>query len=124
MPAHQSVCFHHADQKHRPDRDGEKRLDSTVGIPGINRSSTEPDYAKDTDDVERGHDNAPEIVALSLAVNALTAIAEAWVGNMFASVTLHVIHRLCLRRRLLAVKPYNLHQIALARAFFRYAEKD
>jgi hypothetical protein len=124
MPADRAICFHHPDQKYRPDRDGKKGLDVGFGHRGIDSRRTEREQAEDTNDVEPGHDNALESIALGSTGDPLRTIGETTIRGTAAGVVVQCDSPSCSPTRTSVGKPDNLHQKILARPFFRYAEKD
>jgi hypothetical protein len=124
VPSEQAASFHETDQKRRSDCNNRERPDVGIGKRAIDRHSAEHDQAQNSDDIQRGHEDIPEGVALDSTGDAPAAIAESAVLGTSADFVVQGSDRLGVRHDLSTGKPDTLRRKVLARPLFRYAKKD
>ena len=124
MPSEQTVGFREPNENcWRGSNDGEGP-DVGIGQHAIDCGGAECDQAQDSDDVQRGHEDAPEGIALGSTGDPLATIAEATTTVIAAGVGIHVSGCLDVRCEQLSGNQDTLHQRTPARSFFRYVERD
>jgi len=90
MAAHQAVGLHQSDHDSRSGSDSEKSGDIRTCQIGANKRYQKDCPTERAENIERGHDDAAEIVALDAPGEALPAVLEAIVSRLLVcSIAVH-----------------------------------